>query len=368
MSISNIEKYQALVIDTCIFFDNGFGLESGLLTELFQLSSKNIQVLLPDIVHKELIKHLTGKISKISNDIQKALKGSGYHIDSIRCEAQQIENRLAELNPEHTANSRITKFIENTDAVILDSNSLIELKDLVNAYFYESAPFLASSKKKHEFPDAIALLSIEAWSKKHNKKVLAVSRDHDWQSFCANLESIDCISTLSEALSKVNSSIVNNNYEIEFCELLKKHDSKYLIKRLEDELDGSLSMLTPEVEAIYNIYSWSAYCNLSLGKLDLLDRISLISSDIDHFYIEIDCILEVNASAEFEFFYDEHRANSFICSDLFEKLLSNKNSLIIRVAGSIEDMRELDIESVELKYDVGPISFGVLEPDFGENW
>ena len=56
--------------------------------------------------------------------------------------------------------------------------------NLFDRYFAAQPPFAESSKKKHEFPDAVALLALEHWAGEHDTAVLVVSTDADWQRFC----------------------------------------------------------------------------------------------------------------------------------------------------------------------------------------
>jgi hypothetical protein len=56
-------------------------------------------------------------------------------------------------------------------------------------------------KKKAEFPDAISLLSLEAWAEANEKRILAVSGDKDWAAYAENSERIDVVSKLSDALA-----------------------------------------------------------------------------------------------------------------------------------------------------------------------
>ena len=56
-------------------------------------------------------------------------------------------------------------------------------------YFSPETPF--EEGKKHEFPDAIALITLEDWAKTNGKNLLAITRDKGWIAFCEKSEWID---------------------------------------------------------------------------------------------------------------------------------------------------------------------------------
>ena len=76
------------------------------------------------------------------------------------------------------------------------------MKRLIAMYFEPSPPFEGTGKKKNEFPDAIALITLEDWAREPEKKILAVSKDHGWVSFAEKSEFIDINKELPAALER----------------------------------------------------------------------------------------------------------------------------------------------------------------------
>lgn len=74
------------------------------------------------------------------------------------------------------------------------------MSQLIDLYFNKKPPFHNENPKKSEFPDAIALASLEAWSIKENRKILVVSRDGDWKSFCDQSNRLYLLNDLATAL------------------------------------------------------------------------------------------------------------------------------------------------------------------------
>ncbi|MCZ7018809.1 PIN domain-containing protein, partial [Salmonella enterica] len=82
----------------------------------------------------------------------------------------------------------------NAELVFYEEASTRKLFEL---YFGNRPPFHKSNDKKYEFPDAVALLSLEAYAE--NSGILVVSSDKDWITFCNSSESkkLYCIPDLT---------------------------------------------------------------------------------------------------------------------------------------------------------------------------
>ena len=76
--------------------------------------------------------------------------------------------------------------------------------DVLSRYFSEAPPFGESDKRKHEFPDAFALLSLEALARDERKLMLCVAPDKGWQDFASQSEHLVCVNELEEVLSYFN--------------------------------------------------------------------------------------------------------------------------------------------------------------------
>lgn len=99
--------------------------------------------------------------------------------------AQIITLAHAGLTSAQKAAQRMAAWIERTQATRIISADLVSLPDFMQRYFAGEPPFAAVGSKKHEFPDAFALLALEAWAADHGTRVLVVSDDGDWRRYCA---------------------------------------------------------------------------------------------------------------------------------------------------------------------------------------
>jgi hypothetical protein len=69
---------------------------------------------------------------------------------------------LADLDWRAIAQQRVTRFLQEIGAEIIRVTN-VRTSDVVDAYFQLAPPFSAAGKNKAEFPDAIALMSLERW-------------------------------------------------------------------------------------------------------------------------------------------------------------------------------------------------------------
>jgi hypothetical protein len=196
-------KYDALTIDTQVFYSNDLELDTGLLGKLDQFKDGLVQFLLSEIVVREIHKPLAEKAKATHDALNKSLKAgrsNGQLSDPQCAELEAIRDGMAK--PSEHAKNQLSDFSKKSGAEIVSADT-VDVKLLLERYFRNDAPF-ASKGKKNEFPDAIALLTLERWAIEKKKRILAVSNDGDWKSFAEQSQHIDVVEDLGKALSILN--------------------------------------------------------------------------------------------------------------------------------------------------------------------
>ena len=184
-------EYDAITIDTSIFDGHGLNLEGGMLNKLTQFRDGHVCLVLSEIVIKEVHQHLTDKAKKAKDGFIKATKEASRQKVASDNIVKKINNFIEALpTAEDTAKNRLESFIEETNAEIILADT-IEIKNLVARYFKFLPPFEETGKKKNEFPDAFALMSLENWAEDNQQKILAVAKDRGWQKFATDSNWID---------------------------------------------------------------------------------------------------------------------------------------------------------------------------------
>ncbi|SDM75933.1 hypothetical protein SAMN05192555_1194 [Franzmannia pantelleriensis] len=239
--------YGAITIDTSIFDEKGLGLESGILKTLEQFNGRPSHLVLSEIVVREVHSHLRKKAADAREQVLKALRESKKHLSVSEDEVTLAREALVpELDDGEVAKQRLKAFVAATGAEIIPAAGKVDLGQIIGRYFQSEPPFAASGNKKNEFPDAIALLSLESWAKEHGCKILAVAKDADWKRFADESEYIDLLEDLAEAISKFQPP----SDAIEFCSEI----SKTLPQGHPDELLDLLHMYLSEAVGEMDLY------------------------------------------------------------------------------------------------------------------
>lgn len=192
----------AISIDTSVVERHQYGFESGVLAKMSQFSRIDTAHLALDIVLHEMRAHLTKEADLVRNQVKNALKplGNSWGIDkNKRTEALRI--LFGDQSGGSRTDDRLQEFLDGSSATVLPCAEFVGLSDLLSRFVETKPPFGNKEAKKHEFPDAIALLALEGWAIKNDTTVIAVSSDGDWKQFCSESEYIYYVDDLAHALS-----------------------------------------------------------------------------------------------------------------------------------------------------------------------
>ncbi|MBR8219204.1 PIN domain-containing protein [Burkholderia vietnamiensis] len=194
---------RAIALDTSVFASNLYDLEAGLLARVAQFANSTVAVLLPDVVAAEIEKHLRADASEAQTKFRRAMRmmgRAGLIDDAAEC-ARAFEQALEPAAADDVAHVRLAAWRDRVGALVLHAGEFVQLDEVLMRFFDGKPPFSASGPKKHEFPDAVALLALEKWSERSGHKVLVVSRDSDWQRYCSQSSRLVVTADLRAALS-----------------------------------------------------------------------------------------------------------------------------------------------------------------------
>jgi hypothetical protein len=119
---------------------------------------------------------------------------------------ESITDRLkVAADPADEAMKQVDAFVAAVGAEIIPISEPPNIGvDVVRRYFSSGTPFEQNEKKKHEFPDAFALLSLEYYAISKKRMILCVSQDKGWHRFAESSSHIVAIDDLERALSLFN--------------------------------------------------------------------------------------------------------------------------------------------------------------------
>jgi len=194
-------EVRALSIDSSTFRTYGCRFESGILRQLCQFRDSAISLVVSDVVRSEVIKYLADVLTDVKRDVDGALSRAVDHWrydQSAATEVKEIIFKGGE--PIELAHARFATFEKKAGVNIVEIDNSVKISELMQRYFKGLPPFSAAGKKKYEFPDAVALMAVEAWAIRNETKAIVCSKDNDWKSYCRQSPSLLHIEDLGDAL------------------------------------------------------------------------------------------------------------------------------------------------------------------------
>lgn len=201
----NIEmEYGAISLDTSVYEHASFKFESGILQQLTQFKKSPVKLLQTEIVHRESITHIAKNIRSSIDDIEKGLNSARRHLSTSEREITSVRNILFDslIDPIDIAEKKLGSFYKSCGVQFVDSKKYSDINKIIDMYFSFTPPFENTKDKKSEFPDAIALLSLESWATANKTKIVLVSKDAGWERYCRNSSNLLCLNSLDDALNK----------------------------------------------------------------------------------------------------------------------------------------------------------------------
>lgn len=361
------KKISAITIDTTVFDDSGMRLDKGVFSQLKQFHRHPSSLVISEVVVNEIRKHLLKSIStkrdRFSKDMTEAADYLGYDSKAI----DEIKIGLSKmLSPEAQCEKQLSSFLLNSAAINVEADDYINVSDILRCYFEKKPPFHAENPKKDEFPDAIALLSLEGWAEDYETEVVVVSRDDDWITFCANSSRLHHVRDLATALALFQSP----------DEAVRK-----MVDDLREELRDRTSQIFSQIEQEIKDAHWQEYITFSgdsqfqfcedepyveINKCVFLDHEEgIVVTDIEEDAVSVVFAVEVEGEivVNYEFQKWDGIDKEYIPmgSNEIHKEFITSVSILLQVPTRSADPDDL---SWEVEPDALHFELGELEPDW----
>lgn len=195
----------ALTIDTSIFEKNGLALESGLLAQLEQFRNSEFELVIANTVANEVKRHLVKNATDATKALRIALVHTAKHqaLSSTHQEQLTDLSNLATADDDRRARKRFEDWVQHVGANVIHEDAFASIGEVMRRYEAGEPPFAETGEKKQEFPDAVALSTLEGWAVDRNTRILAVASDKDWQRYGAQSSRLVVIDDLADALSTI---------------------------------------------------------------------------------------------------------------------------------------------------------------------
>ena len=361
------DAFYSISIDTNVFDGLNKNFENTVLKRLDQFHQRDIQIVLTEIVAAEMKSHLTDEAA----DSQRALK-TAIRTHSIRWKLNappNIENILSiSSDPALFASAQLDEFLKTVNGEIIECTTEGErAASAFSRYFSSKPPFGDSEKRKHEFPDAFALLTLEDLGKQKNKLVLCVSNDKGWQAFAAESDHLVCLKRLDETLAYFHKA--DHAIAEEIIEAWQSCGGGDFIAALHSAFEYRLDNLDYLATADSNVdyESEPVTANLQFIDSQSIGEPNVIAADAETVTFKIEIESTVVFRADFHFFVVDSidKDTIFLGSEEAEVEKTMPFELIITADREVDGVPVF--HEVELVNRVFEVQFGYIEPFSSEN-
>ena len=371
----------AVALDTSIFSRKRYELETGVLPRLEQFKESNIFVLIPDVVHQEVTKHIRQLAEEALSKASIAVNSMGR---SWNQEKTVLDTAIASIangkTPKEISDDRVNRYLTLIGATVLDSSD-VNGPMLLSRYFEGKPPFenegyiepegnqpgRARNNKKYEFPDAIALLSIEKWAKEKKCKVLTLSADNGWTKFCDESDHLVGMSDLAKALALFQSEADAHRARLIFRSIAKG-DPHGILKRIAADVSEQSWKMSFDVDAssafefeddVHDV----RLKGISAESLQQDGAFDLIESSNDSFVAAATVPATFLVGISFSFSKWDREDREYM--PLGDCSLTREEDVDVNLTVEVLlDGKNLSIETVDVAAQTNTIELGDVEPDW----
>lgn len=325
-----------------------------MIGHLSHLKNSNIKLVITELVRDEAEKHMLDMHRAKSKKVDDAFALVSQYL-SVELRDEVCEELGERPKPEQIIFHEFNDFYLATDAELI-SYEEVSARKLYELYFNNKPPFHKSNDKKFEFPDAIALLCLEAYAL--NNGILVVSEDKDWVAFChaSKSKNLYCVPDLPTALALIT-SVKDDIKEISsqrFVRFQEFNNSGGLWSAVGDKIVSGLEdclLFAARSSYFYN----ARYADIDVFSIkhDEKKKLPVIRDDSSQtiwvLELDIECRIKVDVT-----FSDADE--SFIGSSQYEQLLLVPSMAIIKISN--------DNISVETAFDKKTtLDLGTIAPN-----
>lgn len=350
---------RAITLDTNFIIEASFHFGGGKLLSVAQFKDTPFQVLITEVTQRETVNKLAAHQRTTSDGLLKSIKKykDAWEVEVDFPGLGTHEEALA------SARARWDAYLQATGATILGWDHGVDLSILMEMYFRQKAPF--GPNKQKEFPDAVAVLILQAWSKANKGMVVAISKDGDWIAFADRSDFLFCLPDLDTALDIFNRDERFSAQRI--TALIKTREGTHLVeaidRALEDLNDDSI-----DVEAGGDLPMEPDLHTIEVTHWEVEDGPLVRQADQTSITIALWLRCDLTATANFQFYVKDSVDGDYV--DMFCPTASRE--VEERVMISITCPRELsaEMEALAVEIDERPrsIEFGYIDMHADEDF
>lgn len=279
-TFENMRKVRSLwvyTIDTNVFCACNFRFDRSPL-KLHPIQYDDLLFVVPEVIYYE-IKNKYIESHNWIHDVEKKLRKSSI------LKINKLYNEFEALNLEEECTIALDKFLTSKRSIILNANQYADFGQILKMYFETLAPFEGNKEKKYEFPDAIALSTLEGYGEQMERNILAISSDRGWINYCEKSKRIFMIDDDSTRNStkilqfyndKLQPQAIQESKIIENINIILETsiENQTIIKNeIQQSINENLHLFIPDVKTkstLSNFYYYGEMQKIDLLELDFL--------------------------------------------------------------------------------------------------
>lgn len=361
----------ALTIDTSIFEKNSLALESGLLAQLEQFRESEFELVIANTVANEVKRHLAKNATDATKALRTALAHTAKHrvLSSTHQQELTALSSLATADDDMRARKRFDDWAQRVGANVIHEDEFASIGEVMRRYEAGEPPFAETGEKKQEFPDAVALSTLEGWAEDRNTQILAVAHDKDWQRYGAQSKRLVVVDDLADALSTIQGLGAAREPAVRLATLFSAGDAVGLHASVLDAARHQVDKFELHVEAdsLFAVQEEGVEATVDDISLDIPDGTGATLDTISHH--DGQAVIKVSgvASLDFNVYF------SFEKFDSIDRDYVSMGSATIPYLVEIEfealvtvqiDEDGLTLDGVELLPVTHDVYFNDIEPDW----
>ncbi|MEJ1961028.1 MAG: PIN domain-containing protein [Gammaproteobacteria bacterium] len=363
------KEITAISLDTTAFERSRLDLESGLLLRLRQFKGSRVRLVLSTVVASEVQAHLLKAANDAYTSLGKAISelAKGWRVSRER--GEELHTLITGgQTPDGMAAERWGQFISRSGAIVMSASEHGDADDVLRRYFTVQPPFESTDKKKHEFPDAIALVGLERWALANDTQVLVVSGDSGWKNFCNTSERLVAVDNLGNALDSFQDDVARMLCK-DLSESLAKGDPLGIAATIQRAVKEQHSSIGIDVEANSQFFVEEDGLEFEIESIQIMDASdgnALSAIDYDGKILEAEVRIAAQARGSVTFSFSKWDSIDKVYDSMGSTTLEFTEPLELEAIMTFERDKKgnLKIQRVEVESREVTLSYGDLEPDW----
>lgn len=356
----------AVSVDTTDFDRYGCNLRHPVLAALEYFPANGIDLLISEVIKSEVLAHIVKDLGEKQGKALKALREQAHrwHFDLTDETKKMLQ---IDVDPAAFALAEWEALQNRVKLDVVEINDEMNLtQELVRRYFSSLPPFETKETKKHEFPDAIALMSLEFHVEDQGGLLLAVSNDHGWKLFAAQSDHVIVVNDIKTALSlfhKAGEPVAEAMVDVWFEE-----SEGYLATKAFNALETWVQELSFEIEGDGPTYFSTDSEEAVLQYISEFGKPKVLAFGGKQITFSISLDLEVTFYADFSFYVEDRIDGDEVLIGSQSADRTERVTVEVTVSAQYEDGPQ-DVTNVEFTITGKPVTayFGYVDPFDGEN-